>query len=119
MPSLNRELMLVKVNAKGAQRGRSSRWRTCSRRRSWTSATTRMSVELTGSPEKIDDFVALLAALRDRGDGAKRRRGNGTKQEDPVRGKAGGKRGQEMEGWIGTDIRHDAEGRRAVARAPP
>ena len=59
-PSLNRELMLVKVNASGPQRGEVFQVADVFKAQIMDVGFDTMSVELAGSPEKIDDFLALL-----------------------------------------------------------
>jgi acetolactate synthase-1/3 small subunit len=60
VPSLNRELMLVKVNAKGPQRGEIFQVADVFKAQIMDVGHESMTVELTGSPEKIDDLIALL-----------------------------------------------------------
>ena len=60
VPSLNRELMLIKVSAKGRQRGEIFQVADVFKAQVMDVGHDTMSVELTGSPEKIDDFAALL-----------------------------------------------------------
>jgi acetolactate synthase-1/3 small subunit len=60
VPSLNRELMLVKVNAKGPQRGEIFQVADVFKAQIMDVGHESMTVELAGSPEKIDDLVALL-----------------------------------------------------------
>jgi len=60
VPSLNRELMLVKVNAKGPQRGEIFQVADVFKAQIMDVGQESMTVELAGSPEKIDDLVALL-----------------------------------------------------------
>jgi len=60
VPSLNRELMLVKVNAKGAQRGEIFQVADVFKAQIMDVGHESMTVELAGSPEKIDDLIALL-----------------------------------------------------------
>jgi acetolactate synthase I/III small subunit len=60
VPSLNRELMLVKVNAKGPQRGEVFQVADVFKAQIMDVGQESMTVELAGSPEKIDDLVALL-----------------------------------------------------------
>ncbi len=59
-PSLNRELMLVKVSAKGSQRGEIFQVADVFKAQIMDVGHDCMTVELVGSPEKIDDLVALL-----------------------------------------------------------
>ena len=82
VPSLNSELMLVKVNAKGPQRGEIFQVADVFKAQIMDVGHESMTVELAGSPEKIDDFVALLqpygiAEMARSGD-----RCNGTQQEE-------------------------------------
>ena len=60
VPSLNRELMLVKVNAKGPQRGEIFQVADVFKAQIMDVGHESMTVELAGSPEKIDDLLALL-----------------------------------------------------------
>jgi acetolactate synthase-1/3 small subunit len=60
VPSLNRELMLVKVNAKGTQRGEIFQVADVFKAQIMDVGHENMTVELAGSPEKIDDLLALL-----------------------------------------------------------
>ena len=60
VPSLNRELMLVKVNAKGPQRGEVFQVADVFKAQIMDVGHESMTVELAGSPEKIDDLIALL-----------------------------------------------------------
>ncbi|MGA2640789.1 MAG: acetolactate synthase small subunit [Spirochaetia bacterium] len=60
VPSLNRELMLVKVNAKGPQRGEIFQVADVFKAQIMDVGHESMTVELAGSPEKIDDLIALL-----------------------------------------------------------
>ena len=60
VPSLNRELMLVKVNAKGPQRGEIFQVADVFKAQIMDVGHESMTVELTGSPEKIEDLIALL-----------------------------------------------------------
>ena len=60
VPSLNRELMLVKVNAKGPQRGEIFQVADVFKAQIMDVGHESMTVELAGSPEKLDDLVALL-----------------------------------------------------------
>ncbi len=60
VPSLNRELMLVKVNAKGAQRGEIFQVADVFKAQIMDVGHESMTMELAGSPEKIDDLIALL-----------------------------------------------------------
>ena len=60
VPSLNRELMLVKVSAKGPQRGEIFQVADVFKAQIMDVGHESMTVELAGSPEKIDDLLALL-----------------------------------------------------------
>ncbi len=60
VPSLNRELMLIKVSAKGRQRGEIFQVADVFKAEVMDVGHDTMTVELRGSPDKIDDFVALL-----------------------------------------------------------
>lgn len=60
VPSLNRELMLVKVNAKGPQRGEIFQVADVFKAQIMDVGLESMTVELAGSPDKIDDLVSLL-----------------------------------------------------------
>ena len=60
VPSLNRELMLIKVSAKGRHRGEIFQVADVFKAQVMDVGHDTMSVELTGTPEKIDDFAALL-----------------------------------------------------------
>jgi acetolactate synthase-1/3 small subunit len=60
VPSLNRELMLLKVNAKGPQRGEVFQVADVFKAQIMDVGHDSMTVELAGSPEKIDDLIALL-----------------------------------------------------------
>jgi acetolactate synthase I/III small subunit len=59
-PSLNRELMLVKVSAKGSQRGEIFQVADVFKAQIMDVGHDSMTVELAGSPEKLDDLIALL-----------------------------------------------------------
>jgi acetolactate synthase-1/3 small subunit len=59
-PSLNRELMLVKVSAKSSQRGEIFQVADVFKAQIMDVGHESMTVELVGSPEKIDDLIALL-----------------------------------------------------------
>jgi acetolactate synthase-1/3 small subunit len=61
VPSLNRELMLVKVSAKGPQRGEVFHVADVFKAQIMDVGHESMTVELAGSPDKIDDLIALLA----------------------------------------------------------
>jgi acetolactate synthase-1/3 small subunit len=58
--ALNRELMLIKVSAKGRQRGEIFQVADVFKAQVMDVGHDTMSLELTGTPEKIDDFAALL-----------------------------------------------------------
>jgi len=60
VPALNRELMLIKVSAKGRQRGEIFQVADVFKAQVMDVGHDTMSLELTGTPEKIDDFAALL-----------------------------------------------------------
>ena len=60
VPSLNRELLLVKVSARGAQRGEIFQVADVFKAQVMDVGYDTMSIELSGSPEKIDDLIALL-----------------------------------------------------------
>jgi len=60
VPALHRELLLVKVSAKGRQRGEIFQVADVFKAQVMDVGQETMSLELTGSPEKIDDFLALL-----------------------------------------------------------
>ena len=60
VPSLNRELMLVKVSARGPQRGEIFQVADVFKAQIMDVGHDSMTVELAGSPEKIDDLIALL-----------------------------------------------------------
>ncbi len=59
-PSLNRELMLVKVSAAASQRGEIFQVADVFKAQIMDVGHDSMTVELVGSPEKIDDLIALL-----------------------------------------------------------
>jgi acetolactate synthase I/III small subunit len=61
LPSLNRELMLIKVAAKGRQRGEIFQVADVFKAQVMDVGHDTMSVEVTGTPDKIDDFASLLA----------------------------------------------------------
>ncbi|HVP17386.1 MAG TPA: acetolactate synthase small subunit [Spirochaetia bacterium] len=61
LPALHRELLLVKVTAKPSQRGEVFQVADVFKAQVMDVGADTMSLELTGSTEKIDDFVALLA----------------------------------------------------------
>jgi len=60
VPSLHRELMLVKVGARGSQRGEIFQVADVFKAQVMDVGHDTMSVELAGSPSKIDDFLALM-----------------------------------------------------------
>jgi len=60
IPSLRRELMLVKVNATGPQRGEIFQVADVFKAQIMDVGHDGMTVELAGSPEKIDDLISLL-----------------------------------------------------------
>ena len=60
VPCLNRELMLVKVSAQGSQRGEIFQVADVFKAQVMDVGFDTMSIELSGSPEKIDDLIALL-----------------------------------------------------------
>ena len=60
LPSLNRELMLIKVSALGRQRGEIFQVADVFKAQVMDVGHDTMSVELTGTPEKVDDFASLL-----------------------------------------------------------
>ncbi len=59
-PSLNRELMLVKVSAKGSQRGEIFQVADVFKAQIMDVGHDSMTVELVGAPGKIDDLISLL-----------------------------------------------------------
>jgi len=59
-PSLNRELMLVKVSAQGPVRGEIFQVADVFKAQIMDVGHDSMTVELVGSPEKIDDLISLL-----------------------------------------------------------
>ena len=59
-PSLNRELMLVKVRASPSLRGEIFQVADVFKAQVMDVGFDTMALELTGSPDKIDDFIALL-----------------------------------------------------------
>jgi acetolactate synthase I/III small subunit len=61
IPALHRELMLVKVSAKGRQRGEIFQVADVFKSQVMDVGHDTMTLEITGSPEKIEDFSALLA----------------------------------------------------------
>jgi acetolactate synthase-1/3 small subunit len=60
LPSLNRELMLIKVSALGRQRGEIFQVADVFKAQVMDVGHDTMSMELAGSPSKIDDFLALM-----------------------------------------------------------
>jgi acetolactate synthase-1/3 small subunit len=62
LPALHRELLLIKVSARGAQRGEIFQVADVFKAQVMDVGFDTMSLELTGSTEKIDDFIALLQA---------------------------------------------------------
>lgn len=60
LPALHRELLLIKVSARGAQRGEIFQVADVFKAQVMDVGFDTMSLELTGSTEKIDDFIALL-----------------------------------------------------------
>jgi acetolactate synthase-1/3 small subunit len=60
VPALNRELMLVKVNARGPQRGEIFQVADVFKAQIMDVGHESMTVELAGSPDKLDDLVSLL-----------------------------------------------------------
>ncbi len=60
LPALHRELLLAKVSARPAQRGEIFQVADVFKAQVMDVGYDTMSLELTGSTEKIDDFVALL-----------------------------------------------------------
>ena len=60
VPSLSRELMLVKVNATGPQRGEVFQVADVFKAQIMDVGHDCMTVELAGAPDKIDDLVSLL-----------------------------------------------------------
>jgi acetolactate synthase-1/3 small subunit len=61
VPSLNRELTLIKVSARSRHRGEIIQVADVFKAQVVDVGHDTMSVELVGSPEKIDDFLALIA----------------------------------------------------------
>ncbi len=61
LPALHRELLLAKVSAKPSQRGEIFQVADVFKAQVMDVGYDTMSLELTGSTEKIDDFVALLS----------------------------------------------------------
>jgi len=60
VPALHRELLLLKVSARGRQRGEIFQVADVFEAQVMDVGHDAMTLELTGTPEKIDDFVALL-----------------------------------------------------------
>ena len=60
VPALHRELMLIKVSAHGRQRGEIFQVADVFKAQVMDVGHDTMSVELTGSPEKIEDFSSLM-----------------------------------------------------------
>jgi acetolactate synthase I/III small subunit len=61
VPALHRELLLVKVTASASQRGEIFQVADVFKAQVMDVGCETMAVELTGSPDKIEDFLALLA----------------------------------------------------------
>jgi len=61
VPSLHRELALIKVRARPSQRGEIAQVADVFRARVLDVGTDSMVLEVTGSPEKVDDIAGLLA----------------------------------------------------------
>ena len=61
VPSLNRELMLIKVSATGPQRGEIFQVADVFKAQVMDVGFDTMAMELIGTPEKVDDFAALLS----------------------------------------------------------
>jgi len=59
VPSLNREIALIKVAAKPSQRGEIIQIADVFKARVLDVGYSTMTVEVTGAPEKIDDFISL------------------------------------------------------------
>ena len=59
-PSVNRELALIKINAKPNQRGELFQVAEVFRAKVMDVGQSTMIIEITGANNKIDDFVALL-----------------------------------------------------------
>ncbi len=89
VPSLNRELMLVKVNAQGPQRGEIFQVADVFKAQIMDVGHDCMTVELAGSPEKIDDLISLLEPYGIAEDRAERRGRHGAQQEKPAELKPG------------------------------
>ena len=60
VPALHRELMLIKVSARGRQRGEIFQVADVFKAQVMDVGHDTMSVEITGSPEKIEDFSSLM-----------------------------------------------------------
>lgn len=60
LPALHRELLLIKVSARGGQRGEIFQVADVFKAQVMDVGFDTMSLELTGSTDKIDDFIALL-----------------------------------------------------------
>jgi len=60
LPALHRELLLIKVSARGPQRGEIFQVADVFKAQVMDVGFDTMSLELTGSTDKIDDFIALL-----------------------------------------------------------
>jgi len=60
VPALNRELLLIKVTARSAQRGEIFQVADVFKAQVMDVGVDTMSIELSGSPEKVDDLIALL-----------------------------------------------------------
>ena len=61
VPALHRELMLIKVSAKGRQRGEIIQVSEVFKAQVMDVGHDTMTLEMAGKPEKIDDFITLLA----------------------------------------------------------
>ena len=61
VPALHRELMLIKVSAKGRQRGEIIQVSEVFKAQVMDVGHDTMTLEMAGKPEKIDDFISLLA----------------------------------------------------------
>ncbi|MBN1696250.1 MAG: acetolactate synthase small subunit [Spirochaetales bacterium] len=61
LPSVNRELSLIKINAKSSQRGEIFQIADVFRAKILDVGQSTMILEITGTSEKIDDFIALLS----------------------------------------------------------
>ncbi len=59
-PSLRRELALIKVSAKGRQRGEIFQVAEVFKAQVMDMGSDTMTLEIAGSPDKIDDFISLL-----------------------------------------------------------